>query len=101
MPNDQLKAFLDAVKTDPTLQEKIKAAANTESVAAIANDAGYMISAKELQSAQPEISDDELERAVGAGRTEHCTVLFCTLHCGFLLLIQFLPLPLTQLPNLI
>ena len=52
------------------LQEKLKAAADVDAVAAIAKEAGFSISADDLKKAQSEFSDEELEDA--AGGTEDC-----------------------------
>ena len=49
MSEEQLKAFMEAVKADAGLQEKLKAAADYDAVMAIAKLAGFMISADELQ----------------------------------------------------
>ena len=77
MSKEQIKAFLAKVKTDANLQEKLKAAEDTNAVTAIAKEAGFSISADDLKNAQPEISeeelamreisDGELERAAGGG----------------------------------
>ena len=67
MSEEQLKAFLEKVKADTCLQEKLKAAADADAVAAIAKEAGFSISADVLKSAQSEISEEELE-SVAAGR---------------------------------
>ena len=64
MSEEQLKAFLEKVKGDTSLQEKLKAAADFDAVLAIANEAGFMISADEVQIG---LSDDELEGAAGGG----------------------------------
>ena len=58
MSDEQLKAFLEAVKADAGLQEKLKAAGDADAVVAIAKAAGFVISAEELKSAQAEISDE-------------------------------------------
>ena len=42
MSEEQLKAFLEKVKADTSLQEKLKAAADAEAVAAIAAVASEM-----------------------------------------------------------
>ena len=60
MSEEQLKAFLEKVKGDTSLQEKLKAAADADAVAAIAKEAGFSISADDLTKAQSEISDEEL-----------------------------------------
>ena len=55
MSEEQLKAFLEAVKADAELQEKLKAAKDVEAVVEIAKAAGFVISAEELKSAQAEL----------------------------------------------
>ena len=67
MSEEQLKAFLEAVKADAGLQEKLKAASDADAVVAIAKAAGFVISADELKSAQAEISEEELEGVAGGG----------------------------------
>ncbi|KZR82593.1 Nitrogen fixation protein of unknown function [Synechococcus sp. MIT S9509] len=65
MSEEQLKAFLEKVQVDTSLQEKLKAAADNDAVAAIAKDAGFSISADDLKKAQSELSDEELEGVAG------------------------------------
>ena len=69
MTEAQLKAFLEAVKTDTRLQEKLKTAADADAIAAIAKDAGFVISTANLKQTllpiQTEISDEELEGVAG------------------------------------
>ena len=65
MSEEQLKAFLGKVKTDASLQEKLKAAADNDAVTAIAKEAGFSISADDLKNAQSELSDEELEGVAG------------------------------------
>ena len=66
MSEEQLKAFLEKVKDDTSLQEKLKAAANADAVTAIAKEAGFSISADDLQKAQStKLSDEELEGVAG------------------------------------
>ena len=65
MSEEQLKAFLEAVKADAALQEKLKAAGDAEAVVAIAKAAGFVISAEELKRAQTELSEEELEGVAG------------------------------------
>jgi len=70
MSEDQLKAFLEAVKADAGLQEKLNAATDPDAVVEIAKDAGFIISAEELQRDQAEISEEELEGVAGGkGKT--------------------------------
>ena len=67
MSEEQLKAFLEKVKGDTSLQEKLKSAADANAVAAIAKEAGFSISADDLTtSAQSrELSDVDLEGVAG------------------------------------
>ena len=71
MSEEQLKAFLEKVKTDASLQEKLKAAANADAVTAIAKEAGFSISADDLKNAQSELSDEELEGVAGGADRPH------------------------------
>jgi predicted ribosomally synthesized peptide with nif11-like leader len=66
MTQGQLKSFLEAVKGDLTLQEKLKAAAgDPEAVVSIAATAGFVFSVQELKKDQSQISEEELEGVVG------------------------------------
>ena len=68
MSEEQLNAFLEKVKTDTELQDKLKAAASPEAVIEIAKEAGFSITAEDIQSMQSatvELSDDELEQVAG------------------------------------
>ena len=68
MSEEQLKAFLEKVKGDTSLQEKLKAAGSNEAAIEIAKEAGFAITAEDIQSMQSataELSDEELEGAAG------------------------------------
>ena len=65
MSEEQLKAFLEKVKADTSLQEKLKKADNPDAVLAIAKEAGFMISADCLKNVQSELSEEELEGVEG------------------------------------
>jgi len=65
MSEEQLKAFLEKVKADTNLQEKLKAAANADAVNAIAKEAGFSISGDDLNKTKSELSDEELEGVAG------------------------------------
>ena len=68
MSEEQLKAFLEKVKPDTSLEEKLKAATSPESVVEIAKEAGFAITAQDIQSMKSEtteLSDGELEGAAG------------------------------------
>ena len=66
MSEEQLKAFLEKVKSETSLQEKLKAAVDTDAALEIAKEAGFNISADDLQKAQStKLSDEELEDVAG------------------------------------
>jgi predicted ribosomally synthesized peptide with nif11-like leader len=65
MSEEQLKAFLEAVKDDARLQEQLKAVTDTDSLLSIAKSAGFVISADGKQVEQIEISDRDLESVTG------------------------------------
>ena len=65
MPEEQLKAFLEVVKADEALQEKLKAAGDADAVVAIAKGVGFAISVEELAKAQTELSDEQLDSVAG------------------------------------
>ena len=73
MSEEQLKAFLEKVKADTSLQEKLNGAADADAVVEIAKDAGFKISAEDLKNAQvTELSDEELEGAAGGQERRRC-----------------------------
>ena len=67
MSEEQLNAFLEKVKSDTELQEKLKAAGSNEAAIEIAKAAGFSITAEDMQSSTIELSDEELEGAAGGG----------------------------------
>ena len=67
MSQEQLKAFIEQVKADISLQDKINAAADSDAVFAIAIEAGFVITADDWNKAQSKVSDEELELAAGGG----------------------------------
>ena len=80
MSEEQLKAFLEKVKADTSLQEKLKAAADSDAVLAIAKEAGFAITAEDIQSMQSatDLSDDELEGVAGGNlETALCYSTYC------------------------
>ena len=66
MSEEQLKAFLEKVKGDISLQEKLKMAGDADAVVCIAKEAGFSISTDDIK-AQSEISEEELEGVAGGG----------------------------------
>ena len=65
MTEEQLKAFLEKVKSDMSLQEKLKKAADNDAIVAIAKEAGFTISSDNLNTAQSNLSEEELEAVAG------------------------------------
>lgn len=62
MSEQQLKAFMEAVKADKALQQKLKAATD-DVIVKLAKEAGFVITAEALVSR--ELSDEELEGVAG------------------------------------
>ena len=71
MSEEQLTAFLEKVKGDNSLQEKLKAASDADVVAAIAKEAGFNVSADLITKAQSEITEEDLEGVAGGGLTRN------------------------------
>ena len=69
MSEQQLKAFLEKIQGDSAVQSKLKAAANSDAVMAIAEQAGFVISVDTLKQPQSELSEDELEGVAGGRLT--------------------------------
>ena len=65
MSEEQLKAFLEAVKADAGLQQKLEGVTDPDAVVAIAKEAGFCISADELKKAESEIPEEELKGVAG------------------------------------
>ena len=70
MSEEQLKAFLEKAKADTSLQEKLNEAADADAVVEIAKEAGFSITAEDMQSSTAELSDEELEEAAGGTGTQ-------------------------------
>ena len=73
MSEEQLKAFLEKVRDDTNLKEKLKAAADADAVAAIAKEAGFNVSADLITKAQSEITEEDLGVVRGSGRIHRLT----------------------------
>ena len=74
MSEDQLKAFLEKVKGDTSLQENLKAASDADAVVSIAKEEGFSISIDDIkaqllelsdEAGDVELSDEELEGVAG------------------------------------
>ena len=91
MSEEQLKAFLEKLKDDTSLQEQLKAASDADAASAIAKAAGFSISADEFTKAQStELSDEELEGVAGGRRgrgrgnqtLDKTCMTLCLYNCG-------------------
>ena len=82
MSEEQLKAFLEKVKTDTSLEEKLKAAPDSDAVLAIAKEVGFVISADDWNKAQSEIEDAALESAAGGCQVNSAKLSFFP-YCEF------------------
>ena len=74
MSEEQLNAFLEKVKGDISLQEKLNGTADADAVVEIAKAAGFAITAEDIQSmksAPVKLSDEEMEDAAG-GNANPC-----------------------------
>jgi predicted ribosomally synthesized peptide with nif11-like leader len=71
MSEEQLKAFWEAIQADAGLQQKLQGVTEPDAVAAIAKEAGFIISAEEIKKAQSgqlfavELTDEQLENVAG------------------------------------
>ena len=79
MSEQQLKAFLEKVKGDSTLQEKLKAAMSPEDVVGIANEHGHEFTVDNIA----ELSEEELEVVAGGAdpKTHGFASATNPLHC--------------------
>jgi predicted ribosomally synthesized peptide with nif11-like leader len=62
MPEDQLKAFWEAIQADAGLQQKLQGVTEPDAIVLIAQEAGFTISAEEIKEAQSELecTDEQL-----------------------------------------
>jgi len=79
MSEEQLKAFLEAVRADASLQGKLKAASDADAIVAIAKAAGFVISVDKFDELDFGLSDKELEGVAGGAKytvngDTHCSV---------------------------
>ncbi len=65
MSEEQLKAFWEAVQADSSLQEKLRATTDADSIASIAKEAGFETTAEEVKEAQAQLSDEQLDGVFG------------------------------------
>ena len=66
MSEEKLKSFLEKVKGDSSLQEKLKAAKSPEDVVSIAKEHGHEFTADKIT----ELSEEGLEGVAGGGYSQ-------------------------------
>ena len=74
MSEDQLKAFLEKVKRDTSLRDKLKAAISFNEAIALAKDTGFSLSVEDVQSSMPDV---ELEAIAGGGARTATGLSYC------------------------
>ena len=62
MSEEQVNAFMEAIRADAALQEKVSGAADADAAVAIAQEAGYSISREEIYWL---LTEEALEGVVG------------------------------------
>jgi predicted ribosomally synthesized peptide with nif11-like leader len=71
MTEDQIQAFIAAFQSNTSLQERLKSAADSEAIVAIAKEAGFAISKEDVDKYRgqqtKELSDSDLEAVAGGG----------------------------------
>ena len=81
MSEDQLKAFWEAVQADAGLQQKLQGVTEPDVIAAIAQEAGFNISAEEIKRAHSEyfaeeikreLTDEQLDGVIGGANADAC-----------------------------
>lgn len=65
MSTDQFKNFLEAVKKDSVLKEKLRAAPDAKDVVGVAENAGFDISLDDITLSLNLVPEQELEAGVG------------------------------------
>ena len=65
MSEEQLKAFLEKVKADTSLQEKLKAAKTPDEVVSVAKEHGHEFTADKIS----QLSEEDLEGVAGGKGT--------------------------------
>ena len=68
MSEEQVNAFMEAIRADAALQEKVSGAADADAAVAIAQEAGYSISCEEIYWL---LTEEALEAVVGGQAPRH------------------------------
>ena len=65
MSIESARAYMDRLKTDAAFRERVAAAGDKEARAALVEAEGFAFSAEDINAVADELSEDELESAVG------------------------------------
>ncbi|MEA5474010.1 Nif11-like leader peptide family RiPP precursor [Synechococcus sp. CCY9201] len=68
MSKEQPQALINAVKSDTSMEDRLKAAPDLDAVLAITKEAGIGFTKEELQ--QENLSDEDLESVAGGGNLD-------------------------------
>ena len=81
MSEEQLKAFLEKVQGDTSLQEKLKAAKSPEDLVDVAKDHGHDFGTEHISQLSEEELEDVAAGTITCGATN--TVAIDLFHCAF------------------
>ena len=70
MSKEQLKAFLEKVKSDTSLQDRLKAAKSQDKVLSIAKEYGHEFETEHIS----QLSEEELDGVAGGATAVDCVV---------------------------
>lgn len=76
MPQEELKAFWEAIQANTALQQKLQGITDLDAIVAIAEEAGFNISSDDLRKAQSQLTDASLEASAG-GSCDCVASFFC------------------------
>ena len=77
LPEEQFKKFVELVKSDTAVQDKLKSAADLDAVLTIAKEVGFTFTTDSIGSSSPSkqnLSEDDLERVAGGGLTSRAVL---------------------------
>ncbi len=78
MSEEHFAEFIARVRADPDLQDELKSAVTNDDVVAVASRFGYTISTQDLLPPEAQLSDTELQAAVGGwDKGPHWSVIWC------------------------
>ena len=76
MWGERVKGFWEAIQSAQSLQQKLQGVTELVAIGGIVKDAGFTISAVDLQTAQAELSGEQLDGAAGGWNQHGSTARF-------------------------